>query len=243
MTRPALFAGALLLTGLLLAACRTEPPEIVRVDAAPDERARQTRLPIVIEGMTDTLPARLVWAPEGMHPRFSTYVPEDMATSFERTPEGGHTLTVRAMFGGGVQEHAFVVVHFYPPGTPLREAQAQLAAFLASLEPYDDPLLRRDDYGGIGTGPDAPALARQQRFGWAEPELRFRVHRGEIGHTVTGWAALGEHASRPFHVFVHYPEEYGDGMGPRVNLILEEWQWLDNGGRLDEGSGTPGGSP
>jgi hypothetical protein len=228
-----------LLVAAALAACRDAPDETVRVDATPAGRAAEARLPMQIEGMTDTIAARLVWSPVDAEPRFSTYVPEDMVPDFGDVVEGAYSFSVNAAFGGTVSEHAFMAVHFYPPGTPLDEAQMQLAAFMASLEPYDDPVHREDDYGVSASDPDAPELARQRRFGWAQPEIRFHVQRGEIDRTVAGWAALGQHGGRAFHVFVHYPEEYAEGMGARVQLMLEQWRWLDDGSRLGDSPPPP----
>ncbi|HUP88974.1 MAG TPA: hypothetical protein VM100_06480 [Longimicrobiales bacterium] len=38
---------------------------------------------------------------------------------------------------------------------------------------------------------------------------------------------LKNHNGRFYYLARHYPMEFGDGMGPRIQKILEEWRWLD----------------
>ncbi len=59
-----------------------------------------------------------------------------------------------------------------------------------------------------------------RRFDWSTREFRLEGERA-------GFIAEGERAGRRFLLVLAYPPEYGDGMGPRVDLILRSWRWED----------------
>jgi hypothetical protein len=50
--------------------------------------------------------------------------------------------------------------------------------------------------------------------------------RGEY----SGFAALGGRGGRWFYFVASYPPEFGDGIGPRIDLILSRWRWPDGSG-------------
>jgi hypothetical protein len=46
-------------------------------------------------------------------------------------------------------------------------------------------------------------------------------------------ARLGNVQNRFFYVAETYPQEYGDGFGPRADYIRKQWVWLNDGKPLD----------
>ena len=46
-------------------------------------------------------------------------------------------------------------------------------------------------------------------------------------------AQLGEYNGRPFYVARVYPQEFGDGMGPRTHYIRSQWIWHNDGRSLE----------
>ena len=177
-----------------------------------DEQRPGTRqIAISIEGTQDTIEARLVRAPADFTLRFSTYVPEDMSPALERS-EAGEALRVTAEFGGVRNEQAYIEVLIHPPGTARDGALDALRAFLRALHP------------------DIEIQEQADRYSWAEAAFSFRYPDGG-GSSFIGSAALGRHGDRWFRLLRNYPGDYGDGMGPRVGVILEGWRWAD-GSRL-----------
>jgi hypothetical protein len=159
---------------------------------------------IMIEGMPEIERVTLVRSPAGVGAPFSTYVPSGLRTEF-RT-EGAGAVRFSAAFGGTANPAAYLHVQFHAPGAPQPAVSDVVAnATLASVEAR-------------------PA----ERPSWALDARTF-AYRGTDGVRVTGRAMTGEHAGRYFHVVVHYPEEYADGMGPRIDRIFRHWRWEDTG--------------
>jgi hypothetical protein len=203
--------------------------EIVEDTAAPIQataREERVRRAIMIEGMADTLEFRLVRAPRDFPLPFSTYVPDDMDAEFTER-DGRHVVHFTARFAGRVEPRARLSVHAYPPGTPVEQAQSELAAYLSGLFPDDSPI-RGPEYERAT--PIEPASG----YAWAANETRFEVPRADAPGTLTGRSGVGMHGDRAFHFVIEYPPEYGDGMGPRVDAILDEWRWEDTGRMLSE---------
>jgi hypothetical protein len=186
------------------------------------QRPETVRRPVTIEGMQESMEFRLVRSPDGFSLPFSTYVPADMEPEFSGAGADG-VVHFRARFGGVVNERAGMTVHVHPPKTLVRQAQQQLAAYLSGLYPDDIPDMRGSGYET--TVPVEPA----SRYPWAVEESRYRVPGGQPGETIVGRAGVGSHGERVFHYIIEYPAEFGDGMGPRVDAILEEWRWTETG--------------
>jgi hypothetical protein len=196
----------------------TLPPESLA--AAP----RTGRLPARPETRTDTVhiegtaqPERLtlVRSPEGFQPPFSTYVPPGLRTGFMA---GDSTPSARfvAAFGGTVNNDAYLQVRVYPPGSSEVVARNAVDAYLRGRDPRQDN------------------IRESERWPWAREAYDFS-YGGEGGTELfVGTMAIARHGNRFLHVLVHYPAEYGDGMGPRVEKILREWRWEDDGSRLTD---------
>ncbi len=174
---------------------------------------------IRIEGMAEPVELRLFRTPDGFPIPFSTYVPEDMEPSGDAS---GRTAHFTAEFGGVRNEDAFLHFYVFPQGTPLQETLALMKGYKTSrgvpvsqgLEPIADELPRPD-------------------LRWAtEDAYRFLYESGDSWYT--GTVGVGEWNDRYYMMVQHYPQEYGDGFGPRTALILDRWQWAD-GSSLGQG--------
>jgi len=221
-----------MMTGVAVAAAVAgcEPrsdPDAATPGQAPfsGDRPQSIRQAISIEGMQDTLTFHLVQAPGGFTLHFTTYVPEDMETEFSEEVEGG-VVHFRAAFGGVRTERARLTVQIHPEGTIVEQAQQQLAAYLSGLYPDDTPVQRDAQYEAAV--PVEPA----DRYPWARDESRFRVPAEMPNMILVGRAGLGTHGERVFHYIIEYPQEFAEGMEPRVQVILDEWRWTDTGGGL-----------
>jgi hypothetical protein len=177
---------------------------------------------IEVEGMPQPMTLRLFRTPPGFPLPFSTYLPEDVEPGSVASGEGDAVMFVAA-FGGRRNEDARVALQVLPGGTTGDAARA---------------VLRQSAPGGPaahavpGAAP-APASATPRRFPWSLDEVAYRF-RGRDETAVVGSAALGRRDGRYFILTVQYPEEFGDGFGPRVARILGDWQWADHR-RFDEG--------
>lgn len=57
--------------------------------------------------------------------------------------------------------------------------------------------------------------------------------RGKLqGQAVEGWISMGSQRGKLFYFMALYPPEYADGLGPRFDFILRNWEWLGTGERL-----------
>jgi len=206
---------------LLSAGCARKPTqtneavaESTRADsvarASLEERSATKMETISLEGMEQTLRLRLFDSlPAGIDVPFTTYVPDDMAIR-SAPRETGDRFVARAVFGGQVEPRAFVEARFLPEHASEQAAAESLAAWAPNERP--SPL-----EGG-------------KRFEWSVRERWIR--RGEGDAAIEGIAALGRHGARWFVIHVEYPIDYGEGLLPRVERVLEEWRWEDTGGGL-----------
>jgi len=175
-----------------------------------EERPASKMETISLEGMEQTLRFRLYDSrPAGLDVPFTTYVPDDMAIR-SAPRENGDRFVARAVFGGQVEPRAFVEARFLSPGAAQQAAVESLAAWAPDERPSP--------------------LESGKRFAWSVRE-RW-VHRGSGDTEVDGVAGLGCHAGRWFVIHIEYPQEYGEGLLPRVERMLEEWRWEDMGGGL-----------
>jgi hypothetical protein len=130
-----------------------------------------------------------------------------MSPALERSADG-ETLRATAEFGGVRNEQAYVEMLVHPPGTTRDAALDALRASLRDLHPAIE------------------IHEQTERPGWAEDAYAFR-YPDAGGGSFIGSAALGRHGDRWFRLLRNYPGDYGDGMGPRIGVILEEWRWAD----------------
>jgi hypothetical protein len=67
-----------------------------------------------------------------------------------------------------------------------------------------------------------------RRHAWTEREYALAGTLPRHGPAV-GELLFGRHSGLPFWIQVYYPVEMADGMGPRIEAILESWIWTDTG--------------
>jgi hypothetical protein len=189
-------------------------PDVAAIaDTAPPatERPRQPEgiplLPetVLIEGMPEEMPVQSVESPVGFEPGFSTVAPADMLVSFDDTVAEVRGISFEADFAGIHRPEVRLEVLFLPDRTDAEDARLQVEVLADSL--------------GAETGDRGELL-------WASSVY-------DLGDDVFGFLALGQHNGRWFYVLSRYPPEFGDGMAPRVALILRRWTWSDDGTTLE----------
>lgn len=166
--------------------------EELEPDASETQRIETKEVVIQIEGMAETVPVRLLSAPDEFPISFSTYIPDDMRVDTIYSDEG-ITLQITAAFGGNYNAEAHVSIFAFPAATT--KDQAEQTVFSFDAEPVEE-----------------------KRYAWPEAEYQLQGAR-------SGFLALASHEETWFYILAAYPPEYGDGMGPRIHLILDEWQW------------------
>lgn len=169
-------------------------------------RPEEKHATIRMEGFDEPFTLRLFRAPDDFPLQFSTYFPPDMLAEVTREPAPGVSFV--ANFAGKRNDNAVLRVVFEPAGTIESAAKARARRAAAERGMND----RADD--------------TPRRFAWSLAEYDFAEQTSD-GEQVGGTVAVGRHGDRYFQVLLMYPDEYGDGMGPRVARILDEWRWQD----------------
>ena len=162
---------------------------------------------LVLEGMAEPVTLTLVRAPNDFPLPFSTYATSDfIVESVASTANGDPAVRFIAVFGGVRNDDAFLEVAAYPAGTTEAEASARAARAVGE--------------GGEVVAPEEASME------WTVRQWRLAA-RDPRGGWILGFAGLGRHGDRWFHIVARYPGEYADGFGPRADLILEYWRWGD----------------
>jgi len=162
---------------------------------------------LLLEGMAEPVELTLVRAPDGFPLPFTTYTTRDFVVESSTSKgEGDPAVRFIAAFGGVRNDDAFLEVAAYPAGTTEAEAAARAE--------------RAAGAGGTVVASD------QTSPDWAVRQWRI-AERDPRGGWILGFAGLGRHAGRWFHILARYPGESADGFGPRAELILEHWRWAD----------------
>lgn len=174
-------------------------------DLERETRPSAKQVAVSIEGMEEEMRVVLYEAPPDFPVRFSTYIPEDMAAERWRSAPGDAVAFV-AMFGGQRNEAAAVRMIVHREGA----TEHEIVEILTELA--------RDLGTELTESSDAP------RFDWSIREFRNEA-RPFRADAAQGTMAVGRRDGRYFTVAIHYPAEYGDGFGPRVSQIFQEWRW------------------
>jgi hypothetical protein len=207
---------------LLLSACErpaTDDRPVTQQAPAAAARPQTIADTLVVEGMPELVESRLAHSPEA---RFSTYLPPGITMEVLTT---GDSASVRfsASFAGPADPHAYMHVRTYPPHAGVGTARENIATFLRTLRPHDDPV------GGMIQGTEPYRQAEPPP--WGEEAHTF-AYTGEDGIRYTGRIVLARSTTGFFHVLAHYPSEFGDGLEPRFERILRHWQWDETGEML-----------
>jgi hypothetical protein len=182
-----------------------------RRDTSPEPRSPTKRDTIRIEG--DPHPIDLTLLDAAL---FSTYYPSDMKADQLASGEGiGVRFT--AAFGGVLNDAAFL--HVFVPND-IRSDYRAMRDFL--LRPGG---LARSNGWQLGRSrADGPPPCQGAVESWP-------ITAGSGRERQVGFACIGEYRGRGFIVIGLYPQEYEEGMGPRLDKIIKEFRWFD-GGRL-----------
>ena len=194
----------------------TLPPDslapVVRRDSLPP-RPEVLTDSIRIEGMAQAERLTLVRSPAGLEPPFTTYLPSGMKVEFA-VNDTAPSVRFVAAFAGQVNADAFLQVRFYAPGSAELVARNAVEVYLRGRDPRDESVVRS---GG---------------WPWTIDAWDFQYGAGPRQSGYMGTIGIARHANRFFHVLAHYPADYGDGLGPRIQRILQEWRWEDDGSPL-----------
>jgi hypothetical protein len=197
----------------------TGDPAIVHHPEPPPRPAEKTDS-IQLEGTYQRITARLVQS--DAPPRFSTYVPEDML--YEPSSSGeGNAHYFYTNFAGRKNERAYMLIFIYSEGTNEAVARRSVDSLIARLDTIPGRTLTDTSF-------------QNSLF-----ERAYFFPRD--GMTYFGRIALARYNDRFIHLVIQYPQEYGDGFGPRAHYIRRQWVWLDDGQGLGFTSAPPPGSP
>ncbi|MEN1761497.1 hypothetical protein [Anoxynatronum sibiricum] len=192
-----------------------EPAPVESVEKTPAETLAALPQTIetvfLIEGMEESVVIHLFR--EAALP-FHTYYPEDMLAE---TAASGEADGVRFItnYGGNPNPEAYVAVTFY----------------------HADAVVTSEDFFDLLTGDNG--LLESREVEWVEKklpeELMYDWTLREyffMDDAYTGAIYAGQHDGRFFHIDIHYPWEYGDGLEARAHVILENFTWTDTGQSL-----------
>jgi hypothetical protein len=205
---------ALLLLVLLAAGCGREAPAPEPRPGPPDPLGPDTLAPLPAATRTDTLWIEGMahgvllqrYDPEPGFPLpFWTYLPPRWAAETVSSGEGD---AVRFSPPGALARDVLLSVFIHPAGTTRDRAVRRM----------EQAALREVDARGGGD-----VVSEPPSQGW---ELVRLVYTSDV---LAGEVLLTEHAGRFIEISSHYPVEAGDGMAPRIQLILDEWRWRDTG--------------
>lgn len=166
--------------------------------------AEAVRETISIEGSQEVIDARRFMTVDAFPLAFETIVPGDMEVA-TGTTDPAREVRIEAAFAGIRRPDAHLSIVVLPAGTDEETALARTTALADSL-------------GGVaGERRDLP---------WAVRSFRLTGPR-------SGFLTLGKREDRWFQLLTAYPPEFGDGMGPRIGLILRRWRWADGSALLE----------
>lgn len=200
-------AGALTLASLV--AC-SDPAEtalnLVRNGDGRDTVATLGALyadSIFVEGTVERIQVRDYQTPLGYPLGFRTVLPSDMAVGYHNSGRGD-AVRFEAVFGGIRRPDVALEFTVLPNGMDEGEAIERVANLAIELD----------------------AIPRETNSG------DFAQARYALGGEEIGFIALGEHEGHWYVFVARYPPEFGDGMGPRIDLILRRWRWAADGAQL-----------
>ena len=165
---------------------------------------------ITIEGMDETITLNLFYEPNFS---FYTYYPEDMIANAVVSDEGDRVIFETDF--GVINPSAYIAVTVYPSD--------QFASEDALFEAIggDGGILSERGYEWV-----EKVETEDRALEWTLREYFF------MSDEFTGAIYTGEYEGQYFFFDIHYPWEYGDGMEPRVGLIMEHFTWVDTGETL-----------
>lgn len=204
----------------LLAGCTDQPdPEAETPDTEPPVETpgptpsfEATKIDtIYVEGEPQPVTLTLLDAPDLP---FITYFPTDeFIPEVTRSPRG-HGVRLYANFGG-VENRDVYAAFFVSGGETPADSVADLKAFLTSTF-TERGWQQTADTASCGN--------------WSTDHLTFRDPTTDPASS--GYACFGAHDGLPLYLLTHTLPEYGDGFGPLLQTLLDEFRWRDTGNGL-----------
>lgn len=175
------------------------------VEPADSSRPETIASEIAIEGVAEVLEMNLLESPEEFPLDFSTYIPADMQESTLPLDEG-YAIRIWAVFGGVPNKEAHLTIYVFPSAVGAEEAREASVGRMKRLGDVVEDTIRHP---------------------WARGSYSLKGNK-------TGFLALARAKGHWFYLMTAYPPEYADGMGPRIDQIIERWRWKDDGKSLKE---------
>jgi hypothetical protein len=155
---------------------------------------------VYVEGMPEVMPVVAFRSPLAFPLGFETVIPADMGVDLASSGEADVVRFVAA-FGGERRPDVSLTFAVLPAGVEAEEARSNIAALARMLG----------------------ATERTEQI----PPWATRAY--DAVADTAAFLTLGQHRDHWFYLLARYPVEYGDGMAPRIDLILRRWVWLDDG--------------
>ncbi len=161
-----------------------------------------------VEGDSQIVTMELYRSPASYPPSFSTYKSADMQVA-SAVVGGTFSVTLSPVFGAAPNPLAFVQIQSDTIALPEKDpAGAAVSAFTSPMKVSRLTVTPNDRYP----------------FATAAKSFRFTTE----GTPVTGTMIVGRRGNHTYRILVQYPPEFGDGMAPRVGLILRHFRWDDD---------------
>lgn len=202
------------LSGCISGSNRTEPtavdspsaPAVVESESEPPA-AQPQDLPeskmamMSIEGESEEVAMQLYDEPALP---VMTYLPEGtFAPDLSKTEDGTGVRFYWAITGER-NDQAYVQLAFPKETLSVADLQEQIAG--------EDGLIASNGWNLIDRTDEVP-------YPWAKEAIAYESDAD--GVPSTGYILIGEHNGSAFYASTHFPLEYGDGFGPRADLVLE----------------------
>jgi hypothetical protein len=172
--------------------------------AADDKRPKSKTDQIALEGMEEDFSFTLH---DDAALGLSTYIVEDMIVESVSSREGDSML-VFTNFGGSKNDEAFASI--YSPHMDMTvDELTDFAVKTISWANFE--IVERSEEA-------------TNRFEWSENEFSIMKQDDQGGHII-GTVSIFERNGHSYMFKVQYPEDYSEGMVPRVMKVVEDIQW------------------
>lgn len=170
---------------------------------------------LYLEGMPEPVTLKLFDEP-GLP--FVTYYPSTTITTQTTSSDEGILARFNAAFGDTEEPEAHLQFFFPSPEAGLYSVQAMQDLVTGLIE---------SNAWRLTEDPAAPPPCP-----WAQAQYRFAAP--DTAEAGSGFACIGVREGWPFYVLTYVPEQYAEGFGPRMRVLLRAFRWRDDGTGLTE---------
>lgn len=178
------------------AAVESQTP-FAQAEALPDSKMAS----MSIEGESEEVPMQLYDEPSLP---VMTYLPNGDFTPELSESEDGTGVRFYWTVAGQRDDQAYIELAFPKSAISVAELQEQITG--------EDGLIASNGWELRDRTEEVP-------YPWAREAIAFESNAD--GTPSTGYILIGEHDGSAFYASTHFPLEYGDGFGPRANLVFE----------------------